>query len=360
MARSTHRRFGSAQRRSLPRVEGLESRRLMAAIAGYVYLDPTSNGSNVNGGVDGQTVYLDLKGDGRLDAGDPTASTDTLGLYAFAGLAPGTYTVRVAPYPGNIATFPAGSGQTVTAIDGQVVSVGALGMLPTSSLLPLTYAPSPFGTHNPDIQTAEVNALYKLILNRAPDQTGGASAIAYLKSGGSVGQLADNLLTSAEYDYSVIASYYQTYLRRAGSAVEINAWVSQLELGETEVQVASAFLDSAEYSALFPANATFVQALFGDLLGRLSSDSEIAGGVNLLNDPDLTRSEYVSLFMLNTEPHERTIEGLYGLILARKCDVASLVAGANALEDGGETIAELAVGLFGSAEFIARANATVG
>jgi hypothetical protein len=42
------------------------------------------------------TVYLDLRGDGRLDPGDPTTQTDANGNYTFPGLVPGAYTVGVA------------------------------------------------------------------------------------------------------------------------------------------------------------------------------------------------------------------------------------------------------------------------
>ena len=41
-------------------------------------------------------------------------------------------------------------------------------------------------------------------------------------------------------------------------------------------------MDSAEYSVLFPSNASFTQALYGDILGRLASPAEIAAGANAL------------------------------------------------------------------------------
>jgi streptogramin lyase len=328
-----------------------------SAIAGYVALDPKGNGDS-DGPLGNVTVFLDLKGDGQLDPGDPIANTDSGGYYTFTGLAPGTYTVRIVPYPGNIATSPNNSTQTVTVTGGQLGSPAQLGLLPTTSLQPLSYNPAPFGTHNPDVQTAEVNGLYKLILGRTPDAMGGASAVSYLKNGGSVGQLANDLLTSVEYENGVVVSYYQTYLRRAGSTAEIGAWVAQMQKGETEEQVAAAFLDSAEYSALFPANATFVQALYGDLLGRLPAASEIAGGVNLLNG-GVTRPQLVSAFISTPESDIRGVVGLYGIIFARAVQSNEQMAGVSALQSG-ITLVQLVTGMFGSAEFIARANATVG
>jgi streptogramin lyase len=328
-----------------------------SAIAGYVALDPNGSG-NFAGSLDNVTVFLDLKGDGQLDPGDPIAKTDSGGYYTFTGLAPGTYTVRVVPYPGNFATSPNNSTQTVTVTGGQLGSPAQLGLLPTTSLQPLSYNPAPFGTHNPDVQTAEVNGLYKLILGRTPDATGGASAVSYLKNGGSVGQLTNDLLTSPEYETGVVASYYQNYLRRTGSTAEVAAWVAQMQQGETEEQVAAAFLDSAEYSALFPANSTFVQALYGDLLGRLPAASEIGGGVNLLNS-GVTRPQLVSAFISTPESDIRGVVGLYGIVFARAAQSNEQTAGVSALQSG-ITLVQLATGMFGSAEFTARANATVG
>jgi hypothetical protein len=209
-----------------------------------------------------------------------------------------------------------------------------------------------------DVSTAEVNGLYNLILGRAPDAAGGSAAIAYLKSGGSSGQLAGDLLTSVEYETGVVASYYHSFLLRTGSSAEITAWVAQMQRGETEEQVAAAFLDSAEYNALFPANSTFVQALYGDLLGRLPAASEIAGGVNLLNG-GVTRSQLVSAFISTPESDIRGVVGLYGIIFARTVQSNEQTAGVSALQSG-ITLVQLATGMFGSAEFTARANATVG
>jgi virginiamycin B lyase len=329
-----------------------------SSIGGYVYYDPTGNGTTANGPLANATVFLDLKNDGQLDPGDPIANATTFGYYSFNGLAPGTYTVRLVPYPGNIVTFPNNSSQTITVTGGQIGSALQLGLLPTSTLIPLTYDLSPFGSNNPDVQTAEVIGLYKLILNRAPDAAGGAAAVNYLKTGGSVTQVAANLLNSAEYETGVIASYYQTYLRRTGSSAEIASWVNLMQHGLTEERAAAAFLSSAEYSLLFPTNASFVQALYGDVLGRLPASSEVAGWVNLLNK-GVTRSQVASAFISSTESDLRNAMGLYGIIFARPAHPADQTAVVSALQ-AGVTLVQLSTGLFGSAEFASRANATVG
>ena len=50
----------------------------------------------------------------------------------------------------------------------QIVTATQLLIQPTGALLPLTDNPAPFGTKNPDTATAEVTALYQIILGRPP------------------------------------------------------------------------------------------------------------------------------------------------------------------------------------------------
>jgi sugar lactone lactonase YvrE/subtilisin-like proprotein convertase family protein len=95
-------------------------------IAGRVF---NSNGIGGTGGLawPGSSVYLDLQGDGKLDPGDPTATTDAFGQYVFnwQNVGPplqGTYTVRQVLPAGWVQTSPpGGAAQTVTLSAGQFV-----------------------------------------------------------------------------------------------------------------------------------------------------------------------------------------------------------------------------------------------
>jgi hypothetical protein len=113
-------------------------------------------------------------------------------------------------------TYPVGgTGQTITVAGGALGAVGPLGVLPVSTVMPLSDNLTPFGTANPDVQTAEVNGLYRVILGRAPDAAGGAAAVSVLKNGGALDQIVANLFGSEEYDSDVVTSFYHDYLNRA-------------------------------------------------------------------------------------------------------------------------------------------------
>jgi streptogramin lyase len=120
-----------------------------ASIQSLVQSDSIGNG-NLSAPLPGMTVYLDLKGDGKLDPGDPTAVATSNGYYTFTGLDPGTYTVRVLTYPGQQLTGTAGASRSVTLIADEVASPAAFGVFSQSSLLPLPLNANPFGSENPE------------------------------------------------------------------------------------------------------------------------------------------------------------------------------------------------------------------
>src|SRR5207237_1422320 len=62
-------------------------------ISGLLFQDSNGDGVQQAGepGLSSWTVYLDANGNGTLDTGETTATTDSNGNYAFANLGPGTY-----------------------------------------------------------------------------------------------------------------------------------------------------------------------------------------------------------------------------------------------------------------------------
>jgi uncharacterized delta-60 repeat protein len=81
-----------------------------ASITGHVYLDLNGTHDPNQAGAAGRKVYIDLQGNDIYSGGDPVAVTDANGNFTFAGLAAGTYTLRLVPNS-DITTLPAGNGQ---------------------------------------------------------------------------------------------------------------------------------------------------------------------------------------------------------------------------------------------------------
>ncbi len=96
-------------------------------------------------GLEGWTIYLDLNNNGRLDPGEPTATTDASGKYSFTGLPAGQYTVAEVQRTGWQQTAPASNhsgralyihdstGQlaTLDIVTGAVTVVGNMGVTMT-------------------------------------------------------------------------------------------------------------------------------------------------------------------------------------------------------------------------------------
>ena len=329
-----------------------------AAIQGLVTLNTAGLSTTPGPIVAGQVVYLDLKGDGRLDPGDPTAVTDGSGYYTFTGLAPGTYTIRVA-YPGNITTYPAGGSQTVTVAGGGVAQFPALGIAPGSAALPLAYNANPFGSHNPDVSTAEVVGLFKTILNRAPDPASLTNDVAYLKGGGSLQSLASILLHSDEYEGYVVASDYSNILGRAASPAEVAAWVRVIDQQHlTAEQVSYYFLTSPEFNAAHADNASFIAAVYEDVLGRPAAAFEVSAWQSVLAS-GASRSAMVDAMIHSTFAAQRAAEGLATIFWGTTLGAADEAFVVNYLVTGGNQ-ADLASAFASLPGFVIRANASVG
>ena len=111
-----------------PTIEQLEQRQLLSsAIAGSIFYDANGDGmrERADPGLASWVVYIDKAGTGQYSAGDPVAIAASNGKYRFAGLRPGTFSVRL------LSQIPDGYAETapkmsdvliVTLKNGQTVS----------------------------------------------------------------------------------------------------------------------------------------------------------------------------------------------------------------------------------------------
>jgi hypothetical protein len=92
--------------------------------------------------------------------------------------------------------------------------------------------------------------------------------------------VVSGVLASSEYRAGLVTSYYTNFLLRTPSAAEVSAWVGQFARGLTQEQVIAQFVGGNEYFNL-PAkgngsNATWIGAVFQDLVGRAPTAAEAA------------------------------------------------------------------------------------
>ena len=94
-----------------------------------------------------------------------------------------------------------------------------------------------------------VSALYEDLLNRPVDPAGLATFTGQLATGAARSDVAEELLTSAEYRSDLIASYYQTYLGRPADSGGIATFLAQFAQGASSDAVQADLLSSGEFYA---------------------------------------------------------------------------------------------------------------
>ncbi|HEX4795571.1 MAG TPA: choice-of-anchor Q domain-containing protein [Humisphaera sp.] len=95
-----------------------------ALISGTVFNDANGNGvfDASEHGVAGFRVFVDLNHDGTFETSEPSALSDVSGNWSIAGLAAGSYVVRIALSLFEKATTPPGGALSITLSAGQFVS----------------------------------------------------------------------------------------------------------------------------------------------------------------------------------------------------------------------------------------------
>jgi hypothetical protein len=134
--------------------------------------------------------------------------------------------------------------------------------------------------------------------------------------------VADLIQRSTEALTRLVQGFYVYFLGRAAAAEEEAGWVGMLLNGQTEEQVLSAFLSTAEFytraGTLVPAGTgdeRFIRTLYELLLQRPASDAEVAGWLGAL--PGLGRGGVASALLASQDYRSRRIEGYYQEFVGR-------------------------------------------
>jgi len=135
--------------------------------------------------------------------------------------------------------------------------------------------------HSPDSLGIKVDGLFHDELGRDADLAGRTYFVNYLQAGGTLEDVTQALLTSAEYQGHVVAdadfvrSLYQNLFQRGASNSEVNYWVAKLAQ-QGRGGVAKSFLFAEEYRSLH------VDSYYSDLLHRTGpvAANEVSSWVN--------------------------------------------------------------------------------
>ncbi len=100
-----------------------------ARISGTVFNDSNTDGKIDNGelGLGLWQVFIDANKDGKLETTEKVVTTDLDGKWSFTGLTAGTYTLRVVPVTGTVATKPTGGVLTLVVNGAQALTANLFG-----------------------------------------------------------------------------------------------------------------------------------------------------------------------------------------------------------------------------------------
>jgi hypothetical protein len=194
-----------------------------------------------------------------------------------------------------------------------------------------------------------VNAIYHEVLSSWVDE---------LQSGLSRFQFVQLLWNSAEHRSQQIEADYSQFLHRSPSQSEVNGWLAAFQAGASETAVAGDFLHSAEFLNSQSDDASFIQTIFQDLLGRSVDPSSLTTLVNHLNS-GMTRSQLVDLVLGSAERTGHIVEQYYEQFLGRAGSAGEVQNWIGLIAAGQVNFEAVAEMFLSSNEFFGAASAGV-
>jgi uncharacterized repeat protein (TIGR01451 family) len=199
-------------------------------------------------------------------------------------------------------------------------------------------------------QATFVDGLYRTILNRPSDIGGLVSWVRLLRSGGTPGQVVNALWASAEHRGLQVDAYYQAFFGHAPDPAGRAYWVSVFNSGANEMDVVQMLVSSPGYQALHPDNASFVTALYNDLLARPVDATALTFWTQQLQN-GVSRSTVISSILHSGESYLRVIDTGYANILHRGADPGGRSSWLSAFQTGQVNVGTFSEDLLASPEF---------
>jgi len=167
---------------------------------------------------------------------------------------------------------------------------------------------------------------------------------------------ATALSSSSDYETSLIDGYYVQYLGRHAEQWGLSQWLGLMHGGWNAQQVRAGILGSPEYfQHNGGTNATFVTALYRDLLERSTDAGGLADWTSILNLGADTISGVAARLANSDENRTLVVTDLYEHYLHRAPEPQGLAAWKNALAQG-ISQTQLVGGFISSPEYVALNN----
>ncbi len=180
-----------------------------------------------------------------------------------------------------------------------------------------------------------VSQAYRDVLGRFPDAQGLADFTRYLDQGIATRfDVAARLLNSQEYRTDVVAGFYQVILKRQPDSGGLSSNLQFLNSGGSSEALEAMFFGTGEYFALHGStNASFLDALYLDILGRHVDQAGLSGWSNALAH-GTTRTQVAMALLQSKESDTLEVQALYRTALKRPADSGGLSTYVPALQRG--------------------------
>jgi hypothetical protein len=200
------------------------------------------------------------------------------------------------------------------------------------------------------VNTVFVENLYDVLLGRPGDAPGVAAWVNVLGSGVPTINATLAFEGSPEFLVNQVNSLFQRYLFRASSTADVASLSRYLQAGHTLEQAAAILVGSPEFYARAAGNpATFVEAAYMTVLGRVASNDDRLGWQQAMADGQTT-SFVGAAFLASIEYLTAVVSFDFVAFLGRPANLAATSAFRAAMMTGSFTSFTTVAAILGSSE----------
>jgi uncharacterized repeat protein (TIGR01451 family) len=208
-----------------------------------------------------------------------------------------------------------------------------------------------FGSLSPSLQEqlVYVESLYRTLDGPSANQGGLVNFVQQLQGGASLAQIVQQFWNSDQQRAAEVAYYFQVYYHRAPTAAETAKWISIFDAGYSETTVQWMLASSAEYNANHPTDASFVNGLYLDALGRAATVTEETSWQSFIAAHGRSAAAYAILHL--SEYFIRQVNLVYNAWLSRPPSATELNSWVSQLQANQIGLANVYQAILSSQEF---------